>query len=95
MFYHGTSSNLKIGKKILPPVATGVVSEDTRKIRLDKVFFTSDKGYALIYARKACLKFGGHPVVYKVIPGENDEIECVNDTPGCTVFCTYMLDVID
>lgn len=67
-FYHGTSDTLKIGKVLLPPVITSNQREDWRKKYLDKVFFTSSLLSAEMYAKKACRKYGGSPVVYIVRP---------------------------
>lgn len=67
-FYHGTSDTLKIGKVLLPPVITDNQRESWRKKYLDKVFFTSSLLSAEMYAKKACKKYGGSPVVYIVRP---------------------------
>lgn len=67
-FYHGTSDTLKIGKVLLPPVITDNQRENWRKKYLDKVFFTSSLLSAEMYAKKACKKYGGNPVVYIVRP---------------------------
>lgn len=67
-FYHGTSNTLKIGKVLLPPVITSNQREDRRKKYLDKVFFTSSLMSAEMYAKKACKKYGGSPVIYIVRP---------------------------
>ena len=69
---------------LLPPSATGTLSEQGRKKNLDRVFFTSDLGSAKVYAGRACRVFGGHPVIYRVIP--MGEVECLNSTQGTTVF---------
>lgn len=68
MFFHGTTPELGIKEKILPPGQTGRLSESGRKKNLDKVFFTVDKSSALIYARKAVKRFGGNPVILTVEP---------------------------
>lgn len=67
-FYHGTSDVLKIGKYLLPAVYTGVQREEWRKKFTDVVFFTPSPLSAEKYARKACEKYGGNPVVYTVKP---------------------------
>ena len=67
-FYHGTSDTLKIGKVLLPPVITSNQRENWRKKHLDKVFFTSSLLSAEMYAKKACKKYGGSPVIYTVRP---------------------------
>ena len=69
-FYHGTSSviGLKPGEKLLPPVQTNNKREDWRKKTIDKVFFTPSTISAKMYAKKACRKYGGHPIVFEVKP---------------------------
>ena len=67
-FYHGTSTALRIDKWILPPVCTGNKREHWRTKYIDKVFFTNSLLSAWKFARKACDKYGGMPVVYKVRP---------------------------
>ena len=68
MFYHGTSSNLNIGKVILPPIKTDIKREHWRNKLTDKVFVTNSMKSAKMYAKKACEKYGGNPIVYKVKP---------------------------
>ena len=67
-FYHGTSDVFDINKMILPPIQTGNFREEWRKINLDKVYFTSSQLSAENYAKKACKKYGGNPVIYIVKP---------------------------
>ena len=67
-FYHGTTDLFKIDKVILPPCETHNLREDWRKGYHDKVFFTTSLMSAQMYAKKACKKFGGNPVVYIVKP---------------------------
>lgn len=66
-FYHGTSDALDISC-ILPAAETGFLREDWRKKLTDKVFLTDSLYSAQKYAKKACSKFGGNPVVYVVRP---------------------------
>lgn len=68
IFYHGTSSALHIDKWILPPVYTYNKREDWRTKYTDKIFFTNSLLSAWKFARKACDKYGGMPVVYRVKP---------------------------
>ena len=67
-FFHGTSSALHIKKWILPPVYTQVKREHWRSKYNDKVFFTNSVLSARKFARKACEKYGGEPLVYIVKP---------------------------
>ena len=67
-FYHGTSSNLNIDKVILPPTETQIQRESWRHKLTDKVFITNSVKSAIMYAKKACDKYGGNPVVYEVRP---------------------------
>lgn len=53
---------------ILPPLKTNNLREDWRKKYLNKVFFTTSLLSAEMYAKKACKKYGGEPVVYMVKP---------------------------
>lgn len=88
IYYHGTSSQLELGIRLLPPDVTGKIQEVGRKKNLNMVFFTTDAGSARTYAGRACAKFGGSPVVYRVIPMA--PVECLNSTPGSTVyFCEW------
>jgi len=67
-FYHGTSTNLEINKFILPSTQTGILREDWRQKNLDKVYFTDSVLSAKRYAKKACKKYGGDPIVYIIKP---------------------------
>ena len=67
-FYHGTSTIIPITKWILPPIYTHNKREHWRNKYVDKVFFTNSILSAYKFARKACEKYGGHPIVYKVKP---------------------------
>ena len=67
-FYHGTSDILDVKKMILPPIQTKNLREEWRKKYVDKVFFTTSLLSAENYAKKACKKYGGNPVVYIVKP---------------------------
>lgn len=67
-FYHGTSDALDIERMILPPEITGNQREEWRKKYHDKVFFTSSLLSAEKYAKKACNKYGGSPIIYTVKP---------------------------
>lgn len=83
-FYHGTSTAVDIGDRLLPPNMTGNLIELGRKKNLDKVFFTKDIGSARIYARKAVKLHGGEVVIYRVYPV--GDITTLNDSEGTTVF---------
>lgn len=67
-FYHGTTDLFPIKKVLLPPVMTDIKREDWRKKYTDKVFFTTSILSASMYAKKACKKYGGNPIVYIVKP---------------------------
>ena len=83
-FYHGTSSNVDIGDRLLPPHMTGTLSEVGRKKNLDLVFFTADKSSARVYAGRSVRKFGGDPVIYKVHPV--GDIRVLNTDKGTSVY---------
>lgn len=68
MFYHGTTDALQIRAVLLPPMIHGNKREEWRTKYTDVVFFTTSKLSARMYAKKACKKFGGNPVVYVVRP---------------------------
>lgn len=89
MYFHGsTDAVLKDGEYVLlPPSVTGIIQEEGRKKNLNKVFFTADYGLAKIYAGRACRRFGGNPVIYRVIP--MGKIEIIDERPGASV---YMAD---
>lgn len=76
-FYHGTSSNLNINKVILPPTETQIQRESWRQKLTDKVFITNSIKSAIMYAKKACDRYGGNPKVYQVDP--NGNVEYIND----------------
>ena len=67
-FYHGTTDIFAINNVILPPNQTNNLREDWRKKYKDKVFFTDSLLSAEKYAKKACKKYGGNPVIYIVKP---------------------------
>lgn len=67
-FYHGTTDAFNIKKIILPPINTNNLREGWRKKYHHMVFFTTSSLSASKYARKACEKYGGNPVVYEVKP---------------------------
>lgn len=83
-FYHGSSTACGIEHKLLPPEDSGFLQEEGRKKNLDKVFFTTDLGSARIYAGRAVNRFGGSPIIYRVIP--MGEVTCLNDTVGSSVY---------
>ena len=78
-YYHGTSSNLKIEKTLLPPESTGVIREDFRQNKKNLVFLTTSRMSAITYAIKACARFGGNPVVYVVKPDDTLEHRMDNE----------------
>ena len=67
IFYHGTSSKIKINKFLLPPSVTNNLRENRIK-NIDVVFLTKSIVSAEKYAKKACLKYKGKPIVYRVLP---------------------------
>ena len=67
-FYHGTTDAFKIKKILLPPTYTNNLREEWRKKYHNMVFFTTSLLSASKFARKACEKYGGNPVVYEVRP---------------------------
>ena len=67
-FYHGTTDVFNIKKVLLPPIHTNNLREDWRKKYRNMVFFTTSLLSASKFARKACEKYGGNPVVYEVKP---------------------------
>lgn len=68
VFYHGTTSLFEVGKVLLPPIYTGNLREDWRKNNRDVVYMTTSLASAKQYAKKACTRYGGNPVVYQVNP---------------------------
>lgn len=67
-FYHGTSDAMIASGLLLPPTRTGTLRESWREKLLDKVFLTISLRSAEMYAKKACEKYGGKPVVYVAKP---------------------------
>lgn len=67
-YYHGTSDIFEMGTYILPASCTHNLRESWRKKDLDVVFSTISYKSAYMYAKKAAEKYGGAPVVYRVIP---------------------------
>lgn len=67
-FYHGTSDIFKIKSMILPASQTGILREEFRTKLTEKVFITFSVKSAEYYAKKACEKYGGNPIVYEVRP---------------------------
>ena len=70
-FYHGTSTALNIKEYIFPPIYTQIKREEWRAKHIDKVFTTTSLLSAQNYAKKACNKYGGKPVIYRVKPMGN------------------------
>lgn len=68
IFYHGTSTTLRVGATLLPAIETGNLREFWRKTNQDWVFATTSLKSALYFANKACSVYGGRPVVYEVRP---------------------------
>lgn len=68
IFYHGTSTKVKVNNKLLPPIYTNNLRETFRKNFQDKVFITDSKISAEKYAKKAKSYFGGEEVIYIVKP---------------------------
>lgn len=67
-FYYGTTDAFSVQKVLLPPVITNIKREEWRKKYTNKVFFTDSLMFARMYAKKACKKYGGNPIVYIVKP---------------------------
>ena len=67
-FYHGTTDAFNIKKILLPPTYTSNLREEWRKKYHNMVFFTTSLLSASKFARKACEKYGGNPVVYEIKP---------------------------
>lgn len=67
-FYHGTTDVFPIQKVLLPPAITEIKREEWRKNYVDKAFLTDSLPSANMYAKKACKKYGGNPVVYIIKP---------------------------
>lgn len=85
IFYHGTTTSANIDYKLLPPESTNNLSEDGRKKNLDKVFFTTDLKYAKIYAGRSVHRFGGNPIILRVV-APNNLIEKFSEKSGCNIF---------
>ena len=83
-FFHGTSTNVGIGDKLIPPHMTGTLSEVGRKKNLDLVFFTADRSSARVYAGRSVRKFGGEPIIYRVYPV--GDVTVLNRDAGTTVY---------
>ncbi|WJZ28082.1 hypothetical protein NCTGTJJY_CDS0203 [Serratia phage 92A1] len=84
VYYHGSCTTARIEHIIMPPDATGTISEKGRKKNLGQVFFTKDIGLAKIYAGRAARSIGGEPVLYRVVAPVN--VTCMNDTKGASVY---------
>lgn len=67
-FYHGTTDVFHIKKVILPPIYTKNLREGWRKKYQNMVFFTTSLLSAQKFAKKACEKYGGNPIIYEVKP---------------------------
>lgn len=79
-YYHGTSTACRVEDILLPPSHTQRLREDFRKKHLDAVFLTISLRSAKMYAKKACVRFGGSPIVYIASPvGElvMNGVECI------------------
>lgn len=50
------------------PTQSGNLREEWRKNNRNKVYFTDSLLSASMYAKKACKKYGGAPIVYVVKP---------------------------
>src|SRR4051812_35330329 len=73
VFYHGSSDAVLNADefKLYPPEVSGKIQEKGRKKNLDRIFLTTDFGSAKVYAGRAVQRFGGSPVIYRVIPMED------------------------
>ena len=67
-YYHGTSTACGVKRILLPPIRTKNLREDFRTKHRDCVFLTISLRSAESYAKKACIRFGGEPVVYRAEP---------------------------
>ena len=86
-YYHGTSSALPISDVLLPSSSTHILREGFRSTYHDTVFLTVSIKSAKMYARKACDKYGGQPVVYIARPIEiysHRNTECLCDSAKIT-----------
>lgn len=86
VYWHGTTTALlpSGSYRLLPPEQTGCITEPDRARNLDQVFFTCTKAYAGIYAMRAARRYGGQPVIYRVIPVGAPA--CINEANGCEVY---------
>jgi len=83
-FYHGTSTKAGITGKLVPPCQhTFGINEQGRIKHENKVFFTTHKSYALSYAKGACKRVGGEPVVYEVL---SNKPKLMSKTNYCDVY---------
>ena len=85
-YYHGSSDRVINTRDhiLLPPIHTGTMQEKGRKRNLDQVFFTRDLASAKIYAGRAVQRFGGRPIIVRVIP--MGQVHQLNYARGTTVF---------
>lgn len=88
--YHGTSNDIR--GVVRPAISTGVLSENTRKKNLDKVFFSLSEKSANIYAGRSFNRFGGDKKVFKIFPIGN--VEILNENKGTEVLMTDYAIVI-
>ncbi len=65
--YHGTSDSIEIDDILYPSSITSVLRESRCKNK-DIVFLTKSLVSAEMYANKACINFGGKPIVFEVDP---------------------------
>lgn len=80
MYYHGITNILPIKNYILPSTYTNILREDRTK-NTNYVFATQSVKSAQYYAKLACNKFGGKPIVYEIrlineVEGHNGEWLC-------------------
>ena len=59
--------------------------EKGRKKNLDKIFYTTDKNSAKIYAGRAVRRFGGNPIIVRAIP--MGDIDVINNKKR--YFCIF------
>lgn len=78
-YYHGTSTALNISFRIYPPDVTGVIREDIRIGNRNVIYVTPSYDLAYNFAKKAVKKFGGEPIVYKVIPNKETLAHRINN----------------
>ena len=82
-YYHGTSTVMGISTQLETPDNHSAGMNEGRCKNTDKVFFTTEKGYAGHYARRACSRVGGSSVIYEVFP---DNPILMVDSDGCDVY---------